>query len=396
MLYLECNSIIILHRASALIVHVGGGREGKIGNQLHRLFYNVHGISSLSFWRDSSSRIARVFSVAQWPNGRQVSCRGLQVIQRIKKREMFTHQGLLFKMWILAILQHPQMHHHCKRQRQRRLTDLEKKTGAWRINWNKLWVCSLTGIPNMMMMISKMTMGGIEIGASLEHFKREDLSLILKKKLKLLADKKDTGIVNIAASIISRFATIFCSFFLFLVFFPFSETLCHRHTWPRQRVVHDLAEQIENGSLMEENKHVSELVASWVLVRGKGGGFGRRIYRGLAKVFKLHRLGNFPPFEQIRSLWKNEMLTPINACTEGTSQVLWFNILLNVSNFKPMHRLSMEFILTPLNSFLAIWRDGYKQWCAIYNNYRTNFFLFSMLSDLTISFYLFGFYFLTH
>ena len=174
----------------------------------------------------------------------------------------------------------------------------------------------------MMMMISKMTMGGIEIGASLEHFKREDLSLILKKKLKLLADKKDTGIVNIAASIISRFATIFCSFFLFLVFFPFSETLCHRHTWPRQRVVHDIAEQIENGSLMEENKHVSELVASWVLVRGKGGGFGRRIYRGLAKVFKLHRLGNFPPFEQIRSLWKNEMLTPINACTEGTSQVL--------------------------------------------------------------------------
>ena len=348
------------------------------------------------FWRDASARIARIFSVAQWPNGKQVSCRGLQVIQRIKKREMFTHQGHPFKMWILAILQHPQMHHHCKRQRQRRLTDLEKKTGAWRINWNKLWVCSLTGIPNMMMMISKMTMGGIEIGASLEHFKREDLSLILKKKLKLLADKKDTGIVNIAASIISRFATIFCSFFLFLVFFPFSETLCHRHTWPRQRVVHALAEQIENGSLMEENKHVSELVASWVLVRGKGGGFGRRIYRGLAKVFKLHRLGNFPPFEQIRSLWKNEMLTPINACTEGTSQVLWFNILLNVSNFKPMHRLSMEFILTPLNSFLAIWRDGYKQWCAIYNNYRTNFFLFSMLSDLTISFYLFGFYFLTH
>ena len=137
MLYLECNSIIILHRASALIVHVGGGREGKIGNQLHRLFYNVHGISSLSFWRDSSSRIARVFSVAQWPNGRQVSCRGLQVIQRIKKREMFTHQGLLFKMWILAILQHPQMHHQFKRQRQRRLTDLEKKTGAWRINWKE-------------------------------------------------------------------------------------------------------------------------------------------------------------------------------------------------------------------------------------------------------------------
>ena len=62
--------------------------------------------------------------------------------------------------------------------------------------------------------------------------------------------------------------------------------------------MHDLAEQIEKGSLMEENKHVSELVASWILVRGKGGGFGRRIYRGLAKVFKLHRLGNFPPLSK--------------------------------------------------------------------------------------------------
>ena len=157
--------------------------------------------------------------------------------------------------------------------------------------------------------------------SQLGTFQKRKLVCDIETKLKLLADKKDTGIVNIAASIISRFATIFCSFFLFLVFL-FSETLCHRHTWPRQRVVHDIAEQIENGSLMEEMKHVSELVASWILVRGKGGGFGRRIYRGLAKVFKLHRLGNFPSFEQIRSLWKNEMLTPINACTEGTSQVL--------------------------------------------------------------------------
>ena len=155
--------------------------------------------------------------------------------------------------------------------------------------------------------------------SQLGTFQKRKLVCDIETKLKLLADKKDTGIVNIAASIISRFATIFCSFFLFLVFL-FSETLCHRHTWPRQRVVHDIAEQIENGSLMEEMKHVSELVASWILVRGKGGGFGRRIYRGLAKVFKLHRLGNFPPFEQIRSLWK--MLAPINACAEGTSQVL--------------------------------------------------------------------------
>ena len=44
---------------------------------------------------------------------------------------------------------------------------LREETGAWRNNWNKLWVCSLTGIQNMMMMMSKMPMGGIKIGAKI-------------------------------------------------------------------------------------------------------------------------------------------------------------------------------------------------------------------------------------
>ena len=164
MLYLECNLIIILHRASALIVHFGGGAEGARGrSEIHCTDFSTMctGSRLCLFWRGASARIAHVFSVAQWPNGKQVSCQGLQVIQRIKKREMFTHQGLPFKMWILAILQHPQMHHQFKRQRQRRLTDFEKKTSAWSNIWNKFWVCSLTGIPNMMMMMSKMAMGGM-------------------------------------------------------------------------------------------------------------------------------------------------------------------------------------------------------------------------------------------
>ena len=173
--------IILLHRASALIVHFGGAEGARGRLELHCTNFATicTGSRLCLFWRDATTQNARVFSVAQWPNGEQVSCPALQVIQRVKKREMFTHQALLFKMWILAILQHPQLHHQFKRQRLRRLTDFEKKTGAWSNNWNKFWVCSLTGIPNMMMMMSKMAMGGIKIGASLEHFKRENLSVIL-------------------------------------------------------------------------------------------------------------------------------------------------------------------------------------------------------------------------
>ena len=150
MLYLECDCNHT--SASCFCAHspLWGGAEGARGrSELHCTNFSTicTGSRLCLFWRDASARIARIFSVAQWPNGKQVSCPALQVIQRVKKREMFTHQGLLFKMWILAILQHPQMHHQFKRQRQRRLTDFEKKTGAWRNNWNKFWVCSLEEKP---------------------------------------------------------------------------------------------------------------------------------------------------------------------------------------------------------------------------------------------------------
>ena len=175
---MECNCNH--NSASCFYAHSplwgGRGREGKIRTPLHRLFYNMHGISSLSSLAGCYYPICpRIFSctMTKWKTS--------QLSSSSSDTESQEERALLFKMWILAILQHPQMHHQFKRQRQRKLTDLEKKTGAWRNNWNKLWVCSLTGIPNMMMMMSKMAMGGIEIGASLEHFKREDLSVILKQ-----------------------------------------------------------------------------------------------------------------------------------------------------------------------------------------------------------------------
>ena len=38
---------------------------------------------------------------------------------------------------------------------------------------------------------------------------------------------------------------------------------------------------------MTNEKKVSELVASWILVRGKGGGFGRRMYVSVARVERM-------------------------------------------------------------------------------------------------------------
>ena len=159
------------------------------------------------FWRDASARIARIFSVAQWPNGKQVSCPALQVIQRVKKREMFTHQALLLKMWILAILQHPQLHYQFKCQRLRRLRLREENR---RLKQQLEQVLSLQPDRH-----SEHDDDDVQDGdgrykdwSQLGTLQKRKLVCDIETKLKLLADKKDTGIVNIAASIISRFSTI--------------------------------------------------------------------------------------------------------------------------------------------------------------------------------------------
>ena len=52
--------------------------------------------------------------------------------------------------------------------------------------------------------------------------------------------------------------------------------LCFRVTYAHNRDLSDIASQIEEGVNVTKEKKVSLLVASWILVRGKGGGFGRR------------------------------------------------------------------------------------------------------------------------
>ena len=71
MLYLECNCNH--NSASCFCAHSplwgGRGREGKIGTPLHRLFYNMHGISSLSLLAGCYyPKCPRIFSctMAEW------------------------------------------------------------------------------------------------------------------------------------------------------------------------------------------------------------------------------------------------------------------------------------------------------------------------------------------
>ena len=71
MLYLECNCNHT--SASCFCAHSplwgGRGREGKIGTPLHRLFYNMHGISSLSLLAGCYyPNCPRIFSctMAEW------------------------------------------------------------------------------------------------------------------------------------------------------------------------------------------------------------------------------------------------------------------------------------------------------------------------------------------
>ena len=71
MLYLECNCNH--NSASCFCAHsplLGGrGREGKIGTPLRRLFYNIHGISSLSLLAGCHyPNCPRIFSctMAEW------------------------------------------------------------------------------------------------------------------------------------------------------------------------------------------------------------------------------------------------------------------------------------------------------------------------------------------
>ena len=54
-------------------------------------------------------------------------------------------------------------------------------------------------------------------------------------------------------------------------------------TYRHNRSLSEVASQIEEGVNISQDRKVSVLVASWILVRGKGGGFGKRMYSSVAR-----------------------------------------------------------------------------------------------------------------
>ena len=82
-----------------------------------------------------------------------------------------------------------------------------------------------------------------------------------------------------------------------------------------------MAKKIEAGDTLSDVETVRFLLASWVLVRGKGGGFGKTIYRSFKTVFHLHDICTFPSYEEVSNYWKTSVLPPIHSSVEGTSEV---------------------------------------------------------------------------
>merc|ERR1712037_598823 len=90
--------------------------------------------------------------------------------------------------------------------------------------------------------------------------KKQLLSNISREIGRLAQERKGVG--NIAASVLAR--------------------VTYRHN----RSLSEVASQIEEGVNISQDRKVSVLVASWILVRGKGGGFGKRMYSSVARVFR--------------------------------------------------------------------------------------------------------------
>ena len=66
----------------------------------------------------------------------------------------------------------------------------------------------------------------------------------------------------------------------------YSSSPYFRVTYKKNRSLSQIASQIEEGVNVSQDRKVSVLVASWILVRGKAGGFGNRMYNSVVRVFR--------------------------------------------------------------------------------------------------------------
>ena len=73
---------------------------------------------------------------------------------------------------------------------------------------------------------------------------------------------------------------------------------------------------------MSDMETVRYLLASWVLVRGKGGGFGKMVYRSFKTVFHLYNICTFPSYEEVSKYWKTSVLPPIHISVPSALQYI--------------------------------------------------------------------------
>ena len=86
-----------------------------------------------------------------------------------------------------------------------------------------------------------------------------------------------------------------------------------------------IARRIEaNASLKEGKGKMPELVASWLILRGKGGGLSKVVYRQIKKVFRLEKLCVLPDYQLVTDYWHSHIMTPITTTIEGSSTVLFY------------------------------------------------------------------------
>ena len=86
-----------------------------------------------------------------------------------------------------------------------------------------------------------------------------------------------------------------------------------------------IARKIEaNASLKEGKGKMPELVASWLILRGKGGGLSKVVYRQIKKVFRLEKLCVLPDYQLVTDYWHSHIMTPITTTIEGSSTVIFY------------------------------------------------------------------------
>ena len=86
-----------------------------------------------------------------------------------------------------------------------------------------------------------------------------------------------------------------------------------------------IARRIEaNASLKEGKGKMPELVASWLILRGKGGGLSKVVYRQIKKVFRLQKLCVLPAYHLVTDYWHSHIMILITTTMEGSSTVLFY------------------------------------------------------------------------